>query len=491
MFNLVSRPPRGGDRFRGAARRRCVSGLAGLSLWAAVLSGCIADQRPPAPTRPQPVSQDQPIRRSASENRLTPDQLRELNLAYADRFTTYLINADVAIARNNPDPEQVAIMHRIKSLGSIAVYDIVTSGDPLSQLLDLLLYATVQSYIWIDEGEAVKVFGDRADGLIDQLRAARLDIWRVAEKALTREQLETLDNMIFRWRRDNPDLDYLAFIRFDDVAAIDEGNIVKEIRGGSGLLAPVSEAVAVADQVRQLGERGFYLSKRAPMLLNWQVRDVVNTTAARPEVHQLLDAVDTLAASAERTSQTVERLPEMLASERKAAFAEIEASQGELRQTMAQATSTLEVVREIAGSGERLAETVKETVDALDRTIGSAESLVARLEPATPPDPDAPPAPTLAEYNATILDATRLVAELNTTLASSQGLLEADAWRVRLDEFNEAADLRVAQAADQARNVIDFAAWRIVIVIGAFFGGLVLYRIVLAYLPQQAKGGAR
>ncbi|MFM1890702.1 MAG: hypothetical protein RLZZ565_1459 [Planctomycetota bacterium] len=455
------------------------------------LAGCIADQRTPAPSRPQTVSPDQPIRRSASENRLTPDQLRELNLAFADRFTTYLINADIAVSRGNPDAEQVAIMHRLKSLGSIAVYDIVTSGDPLSQLLDLLLYTTVQSYIWIDEGEAVKIFGDRADGLIDQLRAARLDIWRVAEKALTREQLETLDNMIFRWRRDNPDLDYLAFIRFDDVAAIDEGNIVKEIRGGSGLLAPVSEAVAVADQVRQLGERGFYLSKRAPMLINWQVRDVVNTTAARPEVHQLLEAVDTLAASAERTSQAVERLPEVLATEREAAFREIEASQGELRQTMAQATETLEVVREIAGSGERLASTVQQTVDSLDRTIHSAESLVTRLEPAAPRDPDAPPPPTLAEYQATIVEATALVQSLNATLENSQGLLEADAWRVRLDEFNEAADLRVAQAADQARLVIDFATWRILIVIGAFFACLVGYRIVLARLPQSTRGGAR
>jgi hypothetical protein len=129
-------------------------------------------------------------------------------------------------------------MHRIKSLGSIAVYDIVTSGDPLSQLLDLLLYATVQSYIWIDEGEAVKIFGDRADGLIDQLRAARLDIWRVAEKALTREQLETLDNMIFRWRRDNPDLDYLAFIRFDDVAAITSFSLAQARQLGHTRPAP-------------------------------------------------------------------------------------------------------------------------------------------------------------------------------------------------------------------------------------------------------------
>ncbi|MGA1400224.1 MAG: hypothetical protein ACO38P_07545, partial [Phycisphaerales bacterium] len=93
---------------------------------AASLSGCIADQRTPAPTRPQAISQDQPIRRSANEDRLTSDQLRELNLAFADRFTTYLINADIAVARGNPDAEQIAIMHRIKSLGSIAVYDIVT-----------------------------------------------------------------------------------------------------------------------------------------------------------------------------------------------------------------------------------------------------------------------------------------------------------------------------------------------------------------------------
>jgi hypothetical protein len=43
-----------------------------------------------------------------------------------------------------------------------AIYDIVTNADPFTRLLDLMLVVTLQSQKWIEEDQAERWFGDRA-----------------------------------------------------------------------------------------------------------------------------------------------------------------------------------------------------------------------------------------------------------------------------------------------------------------------------------------
>lgn len=451
--------------------------VASLGAALVLVAGCGGT---PARTKTPPPAE--PVRRTSESRQLSPAELQELCYAFADRFSTYLINADVEINRMSPEPRQSLVMNRIKTFGSTAVYDIVTSGDPLSQLLDLVLYVTLQSYIWIDEGEAVAVFGDRAGPLITQLREARLDVWKVAARALTPQQLEALDNMILRWRRENSALDYLAFVRFDDVAAA--GAVVeRDVRSGGGLLAPISEVVDVAEKARMLGERTFWMSKRAPMILNWKVDDVVNGILSRAEVREALAATTSLAESADRASRVVEALPATIASEREKILAEVEQAQGSLRQTMADATGLLEVGRSTIADGERLLGEVRTTVEAVERTIGATSGLLDKLAPKEGAAPSEPL--TREDYLRLIGDVTRLVQEVNLVLANSQGLLETDAWQRRLDQVNEAAELRVEQASQQTRGVVEFAAWAAGTVIAGFFAMLILYRVVAAILMRR------
>jgi molecular chaperone GrpE (heat shock protein) len=473
---------------------------AGTAFAILVAMGLAACQSAPPRARSATASAEA-VRRSASGASLeavTPEQLRQMNLAFADRFTTYLINADIGVARAGASPRQRQLMHRIKTFATTAAYDIVTDGDPGSQLLDLLLYVTLQSYIWIDEGEAVEAFGpEAATPLVEQLHAARVDIWRVAAQALTTQQLETLDNLILQWRRSNPSLDYLAFVRFDEIAAAQGATLVRELRRDGSLFAPVNQAIEELEKLRDLGERALFLSKRAPMLAGWQIEDAVNTVANREETAELLAAVTSLSQSVERVTATVETLPHTIAAEREAAIesvfakaaATIEAAHGELGGTLDQATAMLEVARGIAESGERIAETVRVTTDSVDRTIGTADLFMKRFDPppGSPPPPVAEgPPPTLDDYLRSVVEVTTLLREANLVVASSQGLLESEAWQRRLEQVNLAADERLAHASKAGRDLVRYSVMQSLWAIAAIFAGIAGLRLLGAVLPRRS-----
>ena len=81
------------------------------------------------------------------------------------------------------------------------------------------------------------------------------------------------------------------------------------------LLLSMRQKKAV-DEVRLLAERAFYLSKRLPFLMQWQVRSTIDETMSSSAVSQIADAVPQVA-------QAIDRLPQDLATERQAAFADI------------------------------------------------------------------------------------------------------------------------------------------------------------------------
>ena len=465
-----------------------------LALAASALVACAG------PQRPRDGVAGESVRRTASgtvEGSVSSESLREMNRAFADRFSTYLINADVAIGRTAPSPRQRMMMHRLKTYASSAVYDIVTDGDPLSQLLDLLLYTTIQSYIWIDEGEAVEIFGpERAVPLIEQLHAARLDVWRTAAKVLTTQQLETIDNIILQWRRANPDLDYLAFVRFDEIAQAQGEALVKELRRDGGLFGSLSQAVEKLDEFKELADQALFLSKRMPMLANWQVQDLINSVAARPETIDTLAAIDSLVRDSERITTTLAELPETIARERRetieAVFASagdlIETSHGDLRETIASATALLETGQGVVDGGERLLGSLRETLEAVERTLAAADRFMGRFDPpegAAPRAPSETPPPTLDDYLRSMAEATRLLQEVNLVMASSQGLLESEVWQRRLEQINDAAESRVDHAAEQTRLTIHYATLQSLLVVGAVFVGLVLLRLAGSLLPRR------
>lgn len=329
--------------FGGCALRLVIAIIIGVSV-----SGCAFVQR---------AQQSADATRSSSNQRgaaqmkstegalITMDELDQLTYAFADRYLTYIVSACEAIEKDNPNAEQRRLAHQVKLVQVSSVYDIVTNADPFTQLLDLTLVVTLQSQKWIDEDQAERWFGDRGQPLINASRKAREDVWRIAARVMKPEQLEVLDYLIWDWRQKNRDIQLVSYVRFDDFASTRGKSAVADVKTGSGFLAPVGEAKKAVDDVRLLAERAFYISKRLPFLMNWQMRSAIDETLNDPQVKDVT-------ANFTRVSTTMERIPADIARERAAIFSEMNKQQPFLNNMFAQVRGTVADTNQLAAQIE-------------------------------------------------------------------------------------------------------------------------------------------
>jgi hypothetical protein len=252
--------------------------------------------------------------------------------------------------------------HLVRLVQVSAVYDIATNADPFTRLLDLMLVVTLQSQKWIEEDQAERWFGERAQPLIQASRKAREDIWQIAARAMTTDQLEVIDYLIWDWRRRNPGIELVSYVRFDDFAAERGKSIVADVKGGGGLLAPVGQATQAVDEMRLLMERAFFYAKRLPFLLNWQVRAAVDDVLTESEAREISGAVLD-------ASRTLARLPQEISREREAIFATLDQQQPMFQSLTAQYRGAISDTADLVGALDSLTSSSRQTLEMLDRLL--------------------------------------------------------------------------------------------------------------------------
>ena len=404
--------------------------------------------------------------------KVTAADLDKAAYAFADRYTTQIVAATDAVLRGNPSAEQRRLAHQVKLVSVSGVYDIVTNAEPFAKLMDLLMVVTLQSYRWIDEDQAERSFGARGAPLIQAMRALRVDIWNVASRVLRAEQLQQLDALILDWRKRNPHVDILSYLRFDEVAGQRGPNALEEIKA-TGFFAEIAGATKVADDARLLAERAFYQAKRMPFLLTWQMESLMNEMLVKPELSQSLTAADSIAKSADRTSLAVEKLPEQLAKEREAIVNVLEDRNGrlakllgEVRTTTGAADQLAARVHKVAESGERLTLNLRDTAAGVTTTSQALDQLLSKHS--GPPKPDAKPFE-IEPFVKVTSEINQTVAGLNTLLGSTDQLMGKRPWTA------PAQDMSALLSAQ-----IDRAFWRALMLIVAFFALLFFYRFAAA-----------
>jgi hypothetical protein len=400
--------------------------------------------------------------------RVTALELDKAAFAFADRYTTQVVAAADAIVRDNPSFEQRRLAHQVKLVSISGVYDIVTTAEPFTKVMDLLMVVTLQSYRWIDEDQAEKHFGNRSGPLIQAMRTLRVDIWNVAARVLRPDQLQQLDALILDWRKRNPHVDILSYLRFDEVAGQRGQNALAEIKA-TGFFAEIAEATKVADDARLLAERAFYQAKRMPFLMTWQLESLLNEMLAKPEFSQSLKAADSLAQSADRTSLAVEKLPAQFAKEREALLATLEdrggrlaALLGELRKTTGAADQLAARVHQVTESGERLTANLRDTAAGATETSQALDRLLSKH--AGPPNPNAKPFE-IEPYVKASTELNQTVAGLNQLLGATDGAMAKRPWSAPVQDVNTMIGAQ-----------IDRLFWRALLLIVVFFALLFAYR---------------
>ena len=262
-------------------------------------------------------------------NRTPSGELDDLTRTFADRYVGLLASACEALKKDNPDPVQHREAQRLLINCATNVYDIASNADAPTRVLDLVVVTTLVSQVWIDDGRAWDVFGDRAEGLVQALHHGRVEAWALAAQKLRPEQLDLMDYLLWDWRRRSPNMVEVSFVRLSNFAISRGQSANAEVLAASGLYANVGQAGQAVAEARLLTERMFYLGKRYPTLLRWQVDGAKDNIVATPDVRAYL-------ADVERLTDQVQQLPKNVAAERQAILAAFDDRKREFSQVVEQ-----------------------------------------------------------------------------------------------------------------------------------------------------------
>lgn len=461
--------------------------------------GCTTSRRSP-PRREQALTGSTDFNRGAVIEKISFEELDELTNAFADRYRTLMEDAVAEIIKGNPDAHARAIAQRFLVESTTSAYDIATNGDPFSQVLDMTIMVTVTSQVWIDDDRATREFGqDRGEPLVSALRQAREEVWRIASRVFLADQLAALDFMIAGWRRENRGVEDVSFVRFDDFAKSRGESLVSEVAEGGGLFQPLTNALDEAAQYRRMGERMFYLAKRAPTLVTWQTQALADEVLAKEETKLALSNLNGMSKSVDALGKTVTKLadeiPQLIVSEREAVFAEIDRRQKDV-------DAALEQVKTISADATKATADVRAVMDGISPTLKSAEETLSVVQPTLnavqvladtserilgkvaelkgPPDPNAPPSKPvdIAEYGALLNQATTTLIEANRLIENGESLAGSAAIKGVIEEVTTATEQRIASLEQTVARMLWLA--------GGITAALILLTFALLFASRTA-----
>src|SRR3954463_12930275 len=95
--------------------------------------------------------------------KVTPAELDELTRAFADRYVGLLSSTCDALKKDNPDAVQRREAQELMLNCATNVYDIASNADAFTRTLDLVVVTELVAGVWVDDGRAREIFGDRSD----------------------------------------------------------------------------------------------------------------------------------------------------------------------------------------------------------------------------------------------------------------------------------------------------------------------------------------
>ncbi len=393
--------------------------------------------------------------------KLTPDQIGGEVRGFADSYVTLLFHVSDQLFETELTPQNRAITSGLLLQTAYGVYTIASDANPIVSLMDMVVVVTLTRMV--AEQNLGRYVDDDSVEMIKICRQGEAEIWKIAGLMMTEDEQHGMRVLINEWREANPNVRSVSYVRFGDFAE-SRRQMHTTTRGARSLfglfaldpMANLDPTTAEIERTRLLAERGFYFTKRLPMLLTATAAQVYFEIAATDEAELLRANVKTVVDVAQRLAATAEQAPddlaERIAVEREAAIDQIEKVLAAQREAaIIQIAETVRAEREaLLASLESEEPRIQALLTELRQTVESTTRLVDAVTlfiPDQPADVRGEPVDVQA-----IVEQTTLAAEGLTTLVQSvDRALAPEDLEVRLAQL----DLMLSHAEARGRSLID------------------------------------
>lgn len=407
-----------------------------------------------------------------SPGKISRAELQQEVMAFADEYAVAVWQAADEIRRTALPLETRAAAQYLKVLYASAALRIAGGRRPAANLLDMVVFVTL-GRMAVEEYWQPQVYGKAGKPLLDSYRRLEQEIWAIAGQVLTPAQQEELRRAIKQWRQSHPGQHYVADVRLSDFARLRGGPIIDAAAiPTTGLVASVEETTRAADEAVLLAERLMFYLERLPNVLTLQTDLILDQVAVSPAVKSIVEDTGRVTRTAERLTDLMERLPVLVATERKAAIEQVTgwlgADQPPLRSLLGDVRQTLVAGTDLAGS--------------VDKAVHSLDAFAGQYRADTPASPGPPF--DIQDYIRTAQQLTTALNQLDSVIKSFDRLIEQRPLEQRIDQIVAAVD-RVG--AHGERLLIWFFSLIALLVVGITFG---IMLAVLTYKHFAARMAA-
>lgn len=409
---------------------------------------------------------------------IDPVELQGQLLRFADNYLSGIIAGSEPLQRRGQKLHP-AELQTLRLDYSDNVLSIAAGQNAFADLLDMvtlvsLTRMTVEDH-WIP-GE----YGASAQSLLSACKVGESQIWKIADDLLSDDQSKDLRAAIAAWHTENPMPEGFRAVRAMGFAKM-IAKASESKRGGMlpsvfnllniDPLAGLDPATRELAQTRLFGERALFLAQRMPALVRQQTELLAWETAGMPEAKELMSSAAQLSEAADRFSKVAEQVPGAVSAEREKIVAALAEQRPGLVSLAAQTQAALAAGAQMAG--------------ATDGALKSFGTVLAQLNAdPKPPDPKAEPF-RIRDYAETAERIERAAGRLNGLFETFLQSTDPARFAVLSARF----DALSAQAQAQARQTVDYAFHKALVLIGVLCGATLAtalaYRLIATRLINR------
>ncbi|HON68786.1 MAG TPA: hypothetical protein PLS23_20065, partial [Phycisphaerae bacterium] len=323
---------------------------------------------PPAatPNGPRQSAQDLPLNEEHSE---IEEQIRD----FVEFFRSTVEQAAMELERKaaTPDERRAAILFRVRMLQMAR--DAAAEPDPREALLDL--WALSQRMLdYVTTGAGRSTFGERQAVAVAAARSIHSAIEDLARRCVIEDSFEHAQQTVKAYASEHPMQGDFSHPPARDLSDDPRGEALQQLVGLP--LAPLTALAGVGrtpDSIRSVSrsvERFAEVAEGFPANARWELQllgmnllELPQVTSTVASMERLSQSSTTLAANSAEIARIAEQMPANLRCEAEQLLDRVDASQPELRGTLAEATRVAETVSRAGEQVRRSAAQITETVD--------------------------------------------------------------------------------------------------------------------------------